>query len=169
VIIERRRLLSALILLLTMSAALYVKNYIAPAGQPPSARTGSPLPPLMADEAGTSVDLRTIIRGRKSVIIFFSPSCRICQEMLPFLQPFPDAFKLVLVSESNDAKTEAERLFPQARLFYDRSSMLLRVFGNLGLPTIVFVDANGILRDGLVGMHTRESVRSKLKQFETGP
>jgi hypothetical protein len=165
----RRRLTSALVLLLGTSFTLYLKIHFAPANLRAAARIGQPLPPLMADATGTSVDLRSYTSGRKSIIVIYSPTCRICREMLPALTPFRDALNLLMVSESAGPDVEKARQFPKARQFHDNGGALLRVFGSVGLPTIIFIDANGILRDGLTGKHDLDDLRKRLRDFESAP
>jgi hypothetical protein len=54
---------------------------------------------------------------------------------------------------------------PDAAILHDRWNALSRAFTTIALPIFLFVDGNGILRDGLVGRHDRFFVQQKLKEF----
>jgi hypothetical protein len=76
-----------------------------------------------------------------------------------------------MVSESGEQKME-DTLAPRFSLvqtYYDRDGVLKRSFAMAGLPTILFVDASGVLRDGLMGAHARDLVQRKLNEFAARP
>ncbi len=160
-----RRIAAAVCLLIGIGGAAQFKFHFRAAGPNSIVRLGQPLPPLPVDNSGAEFDLRQIVTGCKSVIVFYSPACRICTEELPALQPFPEALRLVMVSESNAQGQRDSLLFPAAVSFYDRWGILTRSFAIAALPTILFVDERGILREALVGTHRRELVQTKLREF----
>jgi hypothetical protein len=129
------------------------------------ARIGKPLPSLIVSAAGIEVDLKNYVSGERSVIVFYSPSCRTCREMLPSLLPFPPTLRLIMVNESPDQEDTEIASFPAAVQFQDRRLSLIRSVAVAALPAILFVDENGILRRGLMGRHERNDMRQQLKDF----
>ncbi len=168
---SRRRLAAALCLLAGISVGALLRTWVrtGPADPHTLARIGRPLPPLIVDGSGAAVDLRKIIAGRRGVIVFYSASCRICREELPSLKPFPDELRLIMVSETRTPGDRMGSEFPDALLFYDRWNVLYRAFALAAVPTIIFIDEDGILRGGLVGSHRREVLQKKLKEFASRP
>jgi hypothetical protein len=128
-------------------------------------RRNQPLPPLMVASSGTAVDLRTFAAGARRVIVFYSPSCRRCQELLPSLRPFPSSLRLIMVNVSSDLNDPDISGLRPAALFHDRWHVLSRAFTAVSLPVLLFVDGGGVLRDGLVGRHERFFIQKKLKEF----
>ena len=165
----RRRVKAATFLLVGCGIFLAIKSWIPATGDSKTlARIGHPLPPLRVQLSGTAVDLRDITSGRRSVIVFYSPSCKTCRSELPSLRPFPESLLLVMVSESDSAKHEGLD-FDDAVFCYDRWRVLTRSFAAAALPTIAFVDENGILRGGLLGSHEPGLLQRRLKEFADRP
>jgi hypothetical protein len=161
-----RRILAALGLAAAMVAAGYFLWIRVQSTSPQSrARINRPLPPLVVASAGAEVDLRAFAAGARRVIVFYSPACHICKEVLPSLQPFPSNLRLIMVTESSDPNDPDIAGLPATALFYDRWRVLSRVFSAAALPTFLFVDGSGVLRGGLVGRHERLFVQQKLKEF----
>ena len=166
---SRRRIAAALCLLIGTSVVAYTKIWVhfRSARAHSVARVGKPLPSLTVEASGIAIDLKECIAGRRSVIVFYSPSCRTCKEELPALLPFPATLRLILVNESRARDSSDILGFSGVPLLNDRWGVLSRSFGIRGIPTMIFVDENGILRDGLVGSHKRTLVQEKLKEFAT--
>ena len=137
------------------------------------ARIGQQLPHLpVADRDGQLFDLSAEGVGRRRVIVFFSPGCRVCREELPYLEPFPTGLQLMMVDVGGDRSVDASERTARAdaALYYDRANAFRRAFPMLGVPLVLFVDEQSILRDGVAGPAGRESLQHKLRQFarETG-
>jgi thiol-disulfide isomerase/thioredoxin len=166
-----RRFSAALCLVIGTGVAVYLAKWIHFASADPQslARLDQPLPPLVVDASGVDVDLRKFAAGIRCVIVFYSPSCHVCREILPALQPFPASLRLIMVNESTEPEDPKVTGFPGAALFHDRWRVLSRSFAMPTLPTIIFMDEEGILRDGLVGSHERRFVQQKLKEFAIHP
>jgi hypothetical protein len=132
---------------------------------------GRRLPPLpVVDSSGNHVDLSQVVPGRRTVIAFFSSSCRTCRVVLPELHPFPDSLRLLLVSEdaTNSTGEASGPGFEGVITFRDRRSVFVRSFPLSPLPTILFVDERGILRGGFAGVQGREQVQARLQKFAEG-
>jgi len=120
---------------------------------------------MIVDAAGVAINLKSLTHGLRSVIVFHSPSCRICREMLPALKPFPPELRLLLVNESPEQENLALSDFPGAAVFQDRDRILARSFGTIALPVMLFVDEDGVLRNGLAGRHQPNFVREQIELF----
>jgi len=161
-----RRLAAVLGLAAAFVAAGYVLWLRLQSANPHSlVRLNRPLPPLVVDASGAAVDLRAFAAGARRVIVFYSPSCHICKEVLPALQPFPGNLRLIMVRESSEGNAPEVSGLPAAALFQDRWHVLSRSFSDVALPTFLFVDGSGVLRDGFIGRHERFFIRQKLKEF----
>jgi hypothetical protein len=162
-----RRIAAALCLIAAIVAAIFLRIQLAPGSVDTKllARIGHPLPALIVEGSEGVADLGKLAPGTRSIIVFYSPSCKTCERVLPALQPFPSLLRLILVNESPDEGSEAWSGFPDAVHFYDRQKILSRLFAAPALPTILFVDESGILRDGIVGFYQRAYVQRKLQDF----
>ena len=162
-----QRIAAALCLIAAVVAAVFLRIQLAPGSVDTKllARIGHPLPALMVEGAEGTLDLGKLASGTRRVIVFYSPSCKTCERVLPALQPFPDPLRLILVNESPDEDSEELSGFPGAAHFYDRQKILSRLFAATALPTILFIDESGILRDGIVGYYERAYIQRKLESF----
>ncbi len=127
---------------------------------------GKPLPSIVvSDPTGRPVDLATVVGGgSRSVIVFYSPSCGVCQKELPQIGPFPPELRLVLVREPGDDMADPLASAVSQR-FADRDGALKRAFVLPVLPTVLLVDERGFVRDGFVGEHEARSAQQKLVAF----
>ena len=173
--ISARRALSAICLLLVLSAAAWVRFHWIPRRAPAGgsiAALGRKLPPLpVADASGRLVDLSRAVIGRRTVIAFYSASCHVCQVVLPELRPFPQALDLVLVNEESGetpGKGPETLGFERASQFQDPDGVFFRSFPLSPVPTILFVDEHGVLRSRLIGSQGRELVQGQLWGFAEG-
>jgi len=164
---SKRRVVAALCLAAAVVAAVCLRIQLAPGSADTNllARIDQPLPSLTVESSEGPVDLNKLVSGTRSVIVFYSPSCKTCTRVLPALQPFPDTLRLILVNESPDEEEEELSGFQDTARFYDKQKILSRFFTAAALPTILFVDEVGILRDGIVGLYGRGFVQRKLKDF----
>ena len=165
----KRRILSGVCLSAAILLAGYARvNWVRTHASSPAlvARLGAALPPLVVtDASGGLVDVGKAFLGGKSIIVFYSASCYVCQAVLPELRPFPGSLRLVLVNEETGKPSRAPEGFESALQFRDSNHVLSRSFPMSGVPTILFVDEQGVLRDGLVGEHARGLLQRKLKEF----
>ena len=169
--VTRRQVAWGLFLLIGIVAAGYAKIlwFRARTGSPNAvARLGRELPPLpVFDCAGRAVDVAKAARGRKSIIAFYSGSCRTCQELLALLQPIPSGLTLFLIHSRsiNSSQNSIGPPLAWASVFSDRNDVLSRSFPLAGVPVVLFVDEQGVLRDGLVGRRALYRLRKKLQAF----
>ena len=167
----KRRAAFGLFLLIAVAAAGYAKFlwFRAHTGEPGAiARLGKELPPLpVFDDAGRPVDVAKAARGRKSIITFYSDSCRLCQELLPLLQPLPPGLSLFLIRSRSAGSSQSPAVpgLVELPVFSDRNDVLSRSFPLSGVPAVLFVDEHGVLRDGLVGKRALYRLQKKLRAF----
>ncbi|MCX5115361.1 TlpA family protein disulfide reductase [Streptomyces sp. NBC_00378] len=123
-------------------------------------RDGSSSPPVsvgMGDEIGEFITLTldaepvddASLRHGDTLVAFFSPSCRPCQEKLPkfvgFAPSFPggrDKVLAVVVGEPEEAADMLERLRPVARVVRESSTEkgeMSKAFDLQGFPAVLVV------------------------------
>jgi hypothetical protein len=169
-----RRLSAGLFLLASITLVGYAWFFWAGAQIPQAvaiAAIDRELPPLpVVDACGERSDLRDVARGRRSIIVFYSPSCRLCRTVLPELQPFPPSLHLLLVNEgeARPAGQEHPPGFAGALHFRDPNRVLFRSFPMSALPTVLLVDERGILRDAMVGARSHGRLAGRLIAFAVG-
>ncbi|MGH9898534.1 MAG: TlpA family protein disulfide reductase, partial [Pyrinomonadaceae bacterium] len=103
------RIIAALCLLVgaiaIINVGLRIRNHTP--RQSSIARIDKTLPSLpVVDVTGRVLDVSKIGLGTRTIIIFYSPSCKVCERELPKLQPFPSNLRLVMVNEETEGSTE---------------------------------------------------------------
>jgi methylamine dehydrogenase accessory protein MauD len=171
--------LGAVVLALTRQIGL-LHERLGPVGArvgaaAPGARpeVGDAAPELqLADLAGRPLRVGGASPGIRTLLFVLSPSCPVCEELLPTVRRVADAespgLRLVLASDGDPP--EHHRFVRDARLGetpYVLSSELGLRFGVDRLPSAVLIDADGIVRArGLV--NTREHLESLFQAHELG-
>jgi len=154
-----------------------------PAGTPPaSSLLGKPAPDLVLrrlDGSGT-LDLRSF-RGRPLVINFWASWCGPCQAETPLLVRIskiygPRGVAFVGVDaqdEPNAARGFALRYHVDYPLVIAPDDRPLRMYGIIGLPTTVFVGADGVVHDaeigGFVGPDAAHALSARLDKLLQSP
>ena len=113
---------------------------------PPAVQLGEAAPPLaLLDLTGASVSLAAF-RGSPTLILFWSPDCGFCQELLPDVKAWEDQLrtggsKLLVISAGS---VEANRsLGLRSPVVLESSFQAGFAFGATGTPSAVLVDADG--------------------------
>ena len=113
---------------------------------PTSPKLGEPIPEVgLPDLEGRNVSLEDF-RGEETLVLFWSPGCGFCQQMLPDLRewevnPPKGAPKLLVVSEgSQEANKEMGFRSP---VVLDQRFDVGRSLGAEGTPSAILVDAEG--------------------------
>ena len=166
--LRRNRILAATVLLAGVAATIVVVLSIRaqiPRGNS-LARIGAPLPPfLVVDRSGRVVDASKAQLGKRTIIVFYSPSCDVCHSELPKLYPIPRGLSLIIIDVGGASSTGGENGLQCDAMFYDRDRVFQRSFPIAALPTILFVDDRAVLNAALVGAHERDLVQNKLIEF----
>jgi hypothetical protein len=144
---------------------IFIQFFAKSTTQSSLARMDQPIPSLVIEDSDVSLDLKKYIEGKRSVLVLYSPACRICREVVPYLHPMPAGLRLIMINESSNQEKSLTAQFPGTDQLQDPHQVLAQSFATLSLPTILFVDESGILRDGLAGRHQQDFIQQKLKEF----
>jgi thiol-disulfide isomerase/thioredoxin len=123
-----------------------------PPALPPVPSMGEPAPPVILPGLdGQSVDLAEF-RGSATLVLFWSPGCPFCLQVLPELQaweaePPVDAPRLLVVSAGTAEEHRALGL--RAPIGLDPAFTIGPAFGADGTPSAVLIDAEGRIASGL--------------------
>lgn len=113
---------------------------------PPPVKKGDPAPPLiLPDLSGNRLDLGTL-RGHRSLLLFWNPSCGFCQKMLPDVKKWEtdkeqDAPELLVISAGSFEGNRAQGL--KSRVLLDPHWGASYVFSAGGTPSAVLIDEDG--------------------------
>jgi len=106
-------------------------------------------------------------RGDPVWLSFFATWCPPCQEEVPVLREAheryaPRGLQLVAVSvqetTADDVRAYAETYELPYTIGFDATSAVFRAYGGFGLPTHLFLDADGVIREVVYGPLTSERV-----------
>ncbi len=135
---------------------------------------GQLAPELAGDVDGQRVPLRDLdgdivslaaLRGNPVWLSFFATWCPPCQEETPVLREAyatyaPQGLEMVAVSVQettpDDVAAYAETYSLDYRIGFDATSAVFDTYQGFGLPTHVFIDADGVIRHLRYGPVTRE-------------
>jgi thiol-disulfide isomerase/thioredoxin len=113
---------------------------------PPPLRRGDRVPSLrLRDLAGGAMDLATL-RDRRTLLLFWNPSCGFCQEMLESVKVWErnrpsDAPELLVVSAGSPAANRAQGF--RSRVLLDPTFSAGQMLGANGTPSALIVDEEG--------------------------
>lgn len=123
-----------------------IRSLVRRAILPPPVKRGDPVPSLLlADLTGKTLDLATL-RGHRSLLLFWNPSCGFCQKMLADLKSWEsakgdDSTELLVISSGAFEAIHAQGF--RSRVLLDPYSAANHVFGAGGTPAAVVIDENG--------------------------
>lgn len=109
------------------------------------------------------------LRGQPLVLNFWATWCGPCRAEMPALLRLEAAYagraQVIGVNQGESAATItafATELAIDYPLLIDRNHAINRQYGVRGLPTTLFIDADGIIRDQLVGAASEAVLATKL-------
>ena len=143
-----------------------------------------PLEDLQNDDAiGSDVDIDfttfdgstsnfSAYAGTPLVVNFFSRTCAPCVTEMPEFEAVFQAFEgdVAFVGISTDARfDDAEMIAEQTGVTYDRgwdpNADVFDRFGGFAMPTTVFVDADGVVRETWSGVLTATELTAKIEDL----
>lgn len=145
---------------------------VGPAGQ--GLRVGDVAPELTGLANGEEVGLTDLdgnpirladLRGHPVWINFWATWCPPCQEETPVLRDVyeefaPSGLKLVAISVQetsiDDVRAYVQRFGLRYTIGFDATSAVFHTYRAYGLPTHVFVDGQGVIREIILGPVTRD-------------
>ncbi len=137
-------------------------------------RTGQRAPELEGEIGGVTIQLHDLdgnlirleeLRGRPVWINFWATWCPPCQEETPVLRDTyekyrDDGLELVAVSVQDttldDVRQYVERYGLEYTIGFDASSAVFNSYQAWVLPTQIFIDRDGVVREVVLGKITRE-------------
>lgn len=124
-----------------------------PMSRPLAVKIGNPAPPLKLNDLNGRTITLTDFRGRKTLLLFWNPSCGFCQQMLNDLKaweadPPAGAAKLLVVSTGTVEANRAMNL--RSPVLLDTHFQASPAFGANGTPMAVLVDAKGRIASEVV-------------------
>jgi len=168
-------LLAGVVLALTRQIGL-LHERLAPMGalaQDRGPEVGDPSPRLeLADISGAPIEVGAPLPGIRSLVFFLSPSCPVCETLLPTLlrvaRDEDPNLRLILAS---DGELAEHMRFRESKGLADQIYVLSRelgiAFAVSKLPTAILIDEEGIVRaKGIV--NTREHLESLFTAHEVG-
>jgi len=125
-----------------------IRDLVRRATLPAPVKRGEPMPPLaLPDLDGATVDLAGL-RGSRTLILFWSPSCGYCQQMLDDLKRWerdrpPNAPELLIVSSGSSEENRKQGF--GSRVLLDPGFSAQSILGAGGTPSAVLINESGIV------------------------
>jgi thiol-disulfide isomerase/thioredoxin/uncharacterized membrane protein YphA (DoxX/SURF4 family) len=123
-----------------------IRGLVVHAVLPPSVKKGDVVPPLkLADLQGQVMDLAHL-RGRRTLLLFWNPSCGFCQQMLLDVKawernPPKDAPELLIISAGSPEDVRKQDF--RSRVLLDPYFGASQVFNSGGTPSAVLIGEEG--------------------------
>ena len=126
----------------------------------PTLRKGSPLPSIsLPDTGGNTLEIPGDIKGKLTVILFWSQGCHYCKKEMPFIEPLyakyrTRGFSFVAVhmgpgmEAATQMKADMGLSFP---LVVDEKATLRKLYGIVSVPTMFVLDENGLISEKVLG------------------
>jgi thiol-disulfide isomerase/thioredoxin len=127
---------------------------------------------------GAPAELHALVKGQPAVVNLWASWCAPCRVEMPAFaaaQQRERGVRVLFVNQGEDAATVrrflAAQPFTLDGVWLDRASSLGPAIGSTGLPTTLFVDAQGRVVERHFGMLTAASLASRLRvlQGTSGP
>ncbi len=150
----------------------------------PGLRIGDVAPELTGTTpAGETVELTDLdgnpirladLRGHPVWINFWATWCPPCQEETPILRDMHDKYaddglEVVAISvqetTADDVRAYVERYGLDYTVGFDATSAIFHTYHAFGLPTQLFLDKDGVIRDVVLGPISREAAEQKIQDL----
>jgi peroxiredoxin/uncharacterized membrane protein YphA (DoxX/SURF4 family) len=123
-----------------------IRALVVGATLPPPLKKGDRVPSLkLRDLNGGAMDF-AMLRGRRTLLLFWNPSCGFCHAMLGDVKEWErnrpnDAPELLVISTGSPAANRAQGF--RSRVLLDPKSGANQIFGAWGTPSALIVDEDG--------------------------
>jgi peroxiredoxin len=151
----RSFLKSSLILLLFFPSSVWAMSHLSTqTAQSPLIGKAAP-DVVLSKTDGTSGSVIASRQGKKSVLIFWATWCPHCYEELGAVNDGLSSIeqkgiKIILV-DVGETREDVKNYFNQRQMklvsFLDEDNFLQQQYHLIGVPTIIFIDENGIIRN----------------------
>lgn len=139
------------------------------------ASIGEPAPAIeMTDFDGVALTLDEYL-GTPVVLNFWASWCPFCIAEMPDFERVSQAFGddvaflgVNLRDDSAQAVSLADETGVTYRLASDPSGVIYGAFGGTSMPTTVFIDADGIVRDVIAGQMSEDALTSSVQALGVG-
>jgi thiol-disulfide isomerase/thioredoxin len=137
-----------------------------------SAEVGAPVPDFSVRTLGGNQLSRASLSGKPALLIFWNTWCATCKSELPKLnqmaEKFPGRLTVLAINTGlNDSESKARAYWNKYgysfQSGYDHSFQVAESFRIMGVPTIVLVDAQGLVRYSHTAMP--KDMEERLKQL----
>ena len=167
----KKRITTTLALLLLISIPEFVVVFLHRAADQPRLHNGDSLPPLTV--RGLRSDSLSIsdLDGTRSALLFFNVTCTRCQREflnLDRLAPlFKDKLTILAISLSDLESTRDFLETHQLTLttFIDDRLQVRRALGIEDIPVLIFLKADGRIKEQFVGEQSLPALRKQLGDF----
>ncbi len=125
-----------------------IRGLVTRAVLPPSLKKGDTVPSLkLPDLNGQTLDVASL-RGHRTLILFWNPSCGFCQQMREDVRalevnPSKDAPELLIISAGSSEDNRKQNF--RSRVLLDPYFAASQVFNSGGTPSAVLLDERGIV------------------------
>jgi thiol-disulfide isomerase/thioredoxin/uncharacterized membrane protein YphA (DoxX/SURF4 family) len=128
------------------AGSVAIRALVARATLPPPVKKGDPVPSVkLLDLSEQTIDLATL-RGRKTLLLFWNPSCGFCKKMFPDIKNSSrpkGAPEIVVISSGSIEDNRAQGF--RAKVLLDPYFAAGQVFRVAGTPSAVLLDEEGIV------------------------
>ncbi|AOE51006.1 TlpA family protein disulfide reductase [Kangiella sediminilitoris] len=127
---------------------------------------------ILMDSKGQAIDLADVESGKPRVINLWATWCPPCRREMPILEQAQQQYQdlgFVFVNQGEHRQAVEEYLQREglglSNVLADPRTTLGNLLGSRALPTTLFVDANGKLRDAHLGELSRATLKAKINQL----
>lgn len=112
------------------------------------------------------------LRGKKVILDFWATWCPPCKKAIPDLIKLAGSggSDLVILGLSDEPTDTLAPFVKEAKMNYPvvaYKEKLPAPYGQItGLPTLILIDSQGVIRDVLVGYHEPEVLQARLKEIK---
>jgi len=117
---------------------------------------GKPAPDVVLTKSdGTSASVIASRQGKKAILVFWATWCPHCYEELGFINDNLSSIEQkgtkIILMDVGESKDDVKNYFLRRQMklisFVDENSFLQETYHLMGVPTLIFIDEKGIIRN----------------------